>query len=228
MRHLTAMLILGAFLLAGNVRAETFKVKHDHFWRSCTGVLVFGDHTVEYFDDHKKHSRSWKYQDIQQLAIAPGRISILTYHARKREFGADQAFHFTLLAGKLSEPFRQAVGGKLARPMVSGIVPETTAVRFNIPARHKMFLKSSQGILEFGEEYLVYRSGEGNDSRIWRYEELLSIGSTGPFQLRLGALQKTGGEYGEEKNYVFDLKRRMTAEEYDFIWEKVNRLHKRF
>ena len=49
------------------------------------------------------------------------------------------------------------------------------------------------------------------------------MGSTGPFQLRIGALQKTGGEYGEEKNYVFDLKRRLTSEEYDFIWEKINR-----
>jgi len=41
-----------------------------------------------------------------------------------------------------------------------------------------------------------------------------------PFQLRIRALQKTGGEYGEEKNYVFGLKRRLAPAEYDFIWVK--------
>ena len=223
MRRLGVMLLACAFLAAGNARAETFRVEHDHLWRSCKGSLVFGDKTVEYVADKKEHSRSWKYEDIQQLALMPGRISILTYNARKVEFGADQAFSFKLISGTLSEQFRIDIAAKLTRPIVSAIVPEKMDVRFSIPARHRLFMSDSQGILEFGDDCIIYRSAEPKDSKIWRYDELLSMGSTGPFQLRIGALQKTGGEYGEEKNYVFDLKRRMTSEEYDFIWEKINR-----
>jgi hypothetical protein len=223
MRGLITIILVYSFLIAGNALAETFQVEHDHFWRSCKGTLVFGAATVEYITEKKENSRVWKYEDIQQLAIAPGRISVLTYDTRKVEFGADQAFNFKLLSGALSDRFRQEVEKKLARPLVSSIVPEQIQVKFSIPARHRLFLDDSQGILEFGEEEVVYRSSRPRDSWIWRYDEVLSIGSTGPFQLRLGAIQKTGGEYGEEKNYVFDLKRRLASEEYDFIWGKINR-----
>jgi hypothetical protein len=223
MKRRTSIFLFVAFLAAATAWSETFQVEHSHSWRSCKGKLVFGDTTVEYIAEKKEHSRIWKYEDIQQLAIVPGRISILTFNARKIEFGADQAFNFKLLSGALSDQFRMEISRKLTRPIVSGILPEKIDARFSIPARHRLFLKGSQGILEFGEETIAYRADEPGNSRIWHYDELLSMGSTGPFQLRLGALQKTGGEYGEEKNYVFDLKRRMTSEEYDFIWVKINR-----
>jgi hypothetical protein len=222
MRQLTWAFLLISFLACGNARAETFQVEHDHLWRRCKGSLIFGDTTVEYVAGEKAHARLWKYEDIQQLAISPGRISILLYNARRIALGADQAFNFKVISGAMNEQFRKEIGKKLSRPLVSGIIPETMESRFSIPARHRLFLSDSQGVLEFGDEHILYRSGQPVDSKVWRYDELLSVGSTGPFQLRIGALQKTGGEYGEEKNYVFDLKRRMTSEEYDFIWGKIN------
>jgi len=222
MKKIVIMLLAAGILLAGKSWAETLQVEHDHFWRGCKGRLIFGDKTVEYIADKKDHSRSWNYEDIQQLAIVPGRITILAYTTRRIDLGADHAFNFKLLAGKLSDSFRQEMEKKLTHPIVSGIVPDKTQARFAIPVRHRQFLKASQGILEFSDDYILYRSAEGRDSRIWHYDDLLSVGSTGPFQLRLGALQKTGGEYGEEKNYVFDLKRRLKPEEYDFVWGKIH------
>jgi hypothetical protein len=223
MKRFIMICLVNFFLIALNAGAETFQVEHEHVWRSCKGKLAFGDKTVEYIADKKEHSRIWKYEDLQQLAILPDRISILTYDTRKVDLGSDQVFNFKLLSGKIDDKFRQEMAAKLTRPIVSGIVPEKIEARFTIPARHRLFLNDSQGALEFGEEYIIYRASEAGNSRIWRYDELLSLGSTGPFQLRLGALQKTGGQYGEEKNYVFDLKRRMKSEEYDFIWEKINK-----
>ena len=224
MRRLRVFLFACAFLAAGGLRADTFEVKHDHFLGSCGGRLVFGDRTVDYLTDKKSHSRSWKYEDIQQLEIAPSRITILTYRSRRIEFGRDQAFNFKLVPGTLTDRFRTDVSRKLARPVVSAIIPEKSDARFSIPARHKRIPGgSSQGILEFGETQIVFRAEEPGNSRVWRYEELLSTGSTGPYQFRIGALEKTGGEYGDEKNYLFDLKRRMTSKEYDFIWFKIYR-----
>ena len=93
MKRLTGTLLACFFLLAGNVWGEAFQVEHDHFWRACKGKLVFGESTVEFIAAKQEHSQLWKYEDIQQVAIAPGRISILTYDARKIDLGADHIFY---------------------------------------------------------------------------------------------------------------------------------------
>jgi hypothetical protein len=211
------------FLIAGNACAETFQVEHRHVWGGCKGKLVFTDTGIEYVTGKKAHARTWKYENIQQLELAPQSIVILTYNSRKVGLGADQTFKFKVLSGVLNEQFQKKIEGRLSRPLVSSILPDQQQLQFSIPVRHRLFLSDSQGLLEFGADQVAYRSGRQKDSRIWRYDELLSIGSTGPFQIRIGALEKTGGEYGEEKNYVFDLKRRLHPDEYDFIWNRINR-----
>ena len=35
-------------------------------------------------------------------------------------------------------------------------------------------------------------------------------------------MERTGGEYGAEKNFIFDLKRHLDPEIYDFLWRKIN------
>jgi hypothetical protein len=223
MKKSMMMSLIFIFLIAPNALAWNFDVEHEHLLRNCKGKLVFGDTTVEYIAGNKEDARIWKYENIQQLAIAPAKISILTYNTTKIEFGADRVFNFKVIAGIPDDQFRKDMETRLSRPLVSSILPEHINMHFSIPARHRLFMSDSQGVLEFGEDYVIYRAEKQKDSQAWRYDELLSLGSTGPFQLRLGALQKTGGEYGEEKNYVFDLKRQLVPEEYDFIWEKINR-----
>jgi hypothetical protein len=219
--------IILAFTLAApavaNAMSRSFDVEHRHLLRNFKGKLIFSDATVEYVPEKDEPRRLWKYEDIQQLALTPGRISILTYQRKKIELGADAAFHYRILSGTMDDLFRKEMENKLVRPLVSAILPEAIACRFSLPVRHRKFLSDTQGVLEFGEDSIVFRSTRATDSRVWHYDDLLSVGSTGPFQLRLGALQKTGGEFGEEKNYIFDLKRRLRPEEYDFIWEKINR-----
>jgi len=197
------------FLAVPGATAVTFQVRHDHLLGSCTGDLVFTDAAVEYRASKTGHARTWKYEDIQQLELAPGHISILTYEGRKLELG-DRSFDFNVLAGEVDEAFRRDMENRLTRPLVSSVIPEQAQARYTIPARRRRFAGGgSQGVLEFGDLYLVYRAGDAKASQIWRYDELQSIGTTGPFQLRVD-------------NHVFDLKRRLRTEEYDFLWDKVN------
>jgi hypothetical protein len=208
---LSIILILSA---AATGMAQTFEVEHEHWLRSCKGKLVFGDNTVDFISEKKEHSRSWKYDDIQQLDLDSKQVVILSYDRRKIELGADRSFAFKLLSGTISNQFREEMAKKLGHPLISSVIPEQIKVRFSIPARHRLTLSGTQGVLEFGDDCIIYRSERADDSRIWRYKELISIGSTGPFQLRIGAL---------EKDYVFDLKRKLLPDEYDFIWLKINR-----
>jgi hypothetical protein len=194
--------------------AQTFDVEHEHRLRSCKGRLVFGDTAVDFISQKKEHSHTWKYEDIQQLDLDSKRVIILSYDRTKIGLGADRSFTFKLLSGTISNQLREELGRRLAHPLVSSVLPEPIKVKFSIPARHRLTLSGTQGVLEFGDELVIYRSEKPDDSRAWRYKELESIGSTGPFQLRIGAL---------EKDYVFDLKRRLLPDEYDFIWLKVNR-----
>jgi hypothetical protein len=194
--------------------AQTFDVEHEHRLRSCKGKLVFGDTTVDFISQKKEHSHTWKYEDIQQLDLDSKRIVMLTYDRRKIELGADRSFTFKLLSGTISIQLREEMGRRLSHPLVSSVLPDQIKAKFSIPARHRLTLSGTQGVLEFGDELVIYRSEKPADSRVWRYQDLASIGSTGPFQLRIGAL---------EKDYVFDLKRSLLPDEYDFIWLKVNR-----
>jgi len=209
MMRILATFLTFSFLAVPGAMAATFQVRHDHLLGSCTGDLVFTDAAVEYRASKTGHARAWKYEDIQQLELTPERISILTYEGRKFEPG-DRSFHFKVLAGEVNEAFRRDMENRLTRPLVSSVIPEQAHARYTIPARRRRFRGGgSQGVLEFGERYLVYRAADAKDSQIWRYDDLQSIGTTGPFQLRVD-------------NQVFDLKRRLRTEEYDFLWDKVN------
>ena len=119
--------ILADSFCCDNYWGETFRSSIP-LLGGCKGKLVFGDTTANLFLKSKEHSHVWKYEDIQQLAIAPGRISILTYETRKIEFGTDQAFNFKVLSGN-GQIGSKEKGRKLSRPVVSGVMPEQE-VRF--------------------------------------------------------------------------------------------------
>ena len=77
-------------------------------------------------------------------------------------------------------------------------------------------------MLEIGDQYVIYKTNVPKDSRIWRYQDISSVGTTGPYQLRFTSMDRTEGEFGGERNFVFSLKERLAAEAYDFIWWKIN------
>ena len=223
--HLMILLIGSFFFFSSLSIAESrFKVKHDHGIRGCQGELVFGDTSVEYRTSHKKDARVWKYEDIQQLGLlSPKKISLLTYEDQRLEFGKDKIFNFQLAEGTISQSLWTFLQGKLTKPLVSEIVPANIKFKYEIPVKHQHAFGGCQGTLEVGEQYVVYQTANKSHSRIWRYEDISSIGSTGPFELRLSTMERTGGEYGAEKNYIFDLKRRLDPAAYDFVWWKLNR-----
>jgi hypothetical protein len=178
---------------------------------------------MEYLTSHKKDARTWKYVDIQQLGlVADKKISVVTYEDRKLQLGKDRIFNFELTQGTIPPSLRNALQARMTKPLVSAVIPELPAPVYQIPVKHQHALGGCQGTLEIGEQQVVYRTPHSPDSRIWRHQDISSIGSTGPFQLRLSSMERTGGEHASEKNFIFDLKHRLEPELYDFLWRKVN------
>jgi hypothetical protein len=221
---LTAI-VLNTWTMAEETRLE---VKHDHLFTSCKGQLIFNDNGVRYETKDSKHARDWKYEDIQQLGIEPNKVVVLTYRDRLLYLGKDEKFTFEVTEGQVKDSLRAFVEEKLTRPLVSAVLPSEVVVRYRIPVKHRRALRGTEGVLELSDRYLIYRTTNDqskgkSDARIWRYDELVSVGSTGPFQLRVTAMERTGGEYGGGKNFVFDLKEKLPEQAYDYLWDKINR-----
>jgi hypothetical protein len=208
----------GCLILAGAMYASAaqFEVRHKHFKGGCYGVMTVDEKGLR-FTGPNGHEWSWSYPDIQQLTLASGRIRVLTYQDQKLLLGRDREFEFTgriptgqlaeFLRGRMDQRFVEAVA-QPERPATG--VPDLPV--WSIPVKHLRTISGSQGTLSFGADTIIYASE--NDSRAWRYSDIRSISSSGPFQLSIVTL---------EKGFDFQLKQPITEARYNELWLQIER-----
>jgi hypothetical protein len=217
---------LGGLLLvcfALQAQEVRFPVMHVRLLKNRTGELVFGETGIEYRTKEKKAAHTWKYEDIQQFGLlSPKELTILTYEDSKWKFGKDLFYRFKITAGEITPAFWARLQAKLKRPVVSALIPPDIIPKFTIRVKHLRGFRGTQGMLEISDQYILYKTDVPKDSRIWRYQDISSVGTTGPYQLRLTSMDRANGEFGGERNFVFSLKERLPSEAYDFIWWKIN------
>jgi hypothetical protein len=164
------------------------------------------------FTGAKKHAWSWKYEDIQQLRLAPESIYILTYQDSKLRLGEDREYNFTgsipagklytLLKDRMDQRFVAAVGQAIGLPT------------WSLPVKHLRPVIGSEGTLSFGADAIVYSTPARDESRTWRYSDIESIASSGPFQLSITTL---------EKGFNFQLKQPITEARYNDLWLQIEK-----
>jgi hypothetical protein len=214
------MLLVSSALQAQEVR---FPVRHERLLRDRTGELIFSETGIEYRTKDKGDARTWKYEDIQQLGmLSPKELTIITFEDSKWKFGKDLFYRFTIATGEITPALWTHLQTKLKRPVVSALIPPDIAPKFTIPVKHLRGFSGTQGMLEIGDEYIIYKTAVPKDSRIWRFQDISSVGTTGPYQMRITSMDRTDNESGGERNFVFSLKERLAPEAYDFIWWKIN------
>jgi hypothetical protein len=211
-------LILAATLAS----ATQFTVRHEHLRGGCAGTMTV-DETGVRFTGAKKHAWSWKYEDIQQLKLSPESIYILTYKDSKLRLGADRAYNFTgkipaeelypLLKDRMDQRFVAAVG-QPERPATGAIGLPT----WSLPVKHLRPIVGSEGTLSFTADAIVYATPAKTESRTWRYSDIESIGSSGPFQLTITTL---------EKGFNFQLKQPITEARYNQLWLQIEKTNGR-
>jgi hypothetical protein len=214
------LLLLGSTLHAQEAR---FPVRHDRLLRDRIGELIFGETGIEYRTKVKGDARIWKYEDIQQLGLLSSKeLTIISYEDSKWKLGKDLFYRFTITKGEMTSALWTQLQAKLKRPVVSALFPQDIVAKFTIPVKHMRGFSGTQGILEIGEEYILYKTTVPKDSRIWRYQDISSVGTTGPYQMRLTSMDRAENESGGDRNFIFSLKKRLAPEAYDFIWWKIN------
>jgi hypothetical protein len=199
-------------ILAGALASATqFTVRHEHLRGGCAGAMTVDENGVR-FTGAKRHVWSWKYDDIQQLRLAPESIYILTYKDSKLRLGKDREYNFTgkmpaeelyaLLKERMDQRFVAAVGEAIGLPT------------WSVPAKHLRPVIGSEGTLQFTAEAIVYSTPTKTESRTWRYADIESIASSGPFQLTITTL---------EKGFNFQLKQPITEARYNQLWLQIEK-----
>jgi hypothetical protein len=214
------LLLVGSALQAQEVR---FLVRHVRLLQDRPGELIFDETGIKFRTQDKGDARTWKYEDIQQLGLLSLKeLTIVTYEDSKWKLGKDLFYRFIITNGELTPSLWTQLQSKFKRPVVSALIPPDIVARFTISVKHLRGFMGTQGRLDIGDEYIIYKTAVPKDSRIWRYQDISSVGTAGMYQMRLTSMDRAENESGSERNFIFSLKERLAPEAYDFIWWKIN------
>jgi len=204
-------LILAATLAS----ATQFKVRHEHLRKGCAGTMTV-DETGVSFTGAKKHAWSWKYEDIQQLRLSSESIYILTYKDSKLRLGKDREYNFI---GKIpAEELYPLLKDRMDQRFVAAVGQVSDLPSWSLPAKHLRPIVGSEGTLSFTADAIVYSTAVRAESRTWRYSDIDTIASSGPFQLTITTLEKT---------FNFQLKQPITEARYNNLWLQIEKTNGR-
>ena len=213
----------GCMIAAGALWASAaqFAVRHDHLNGSCTGILTVDEGGVAFAGGPKGHSWKWSLQEIQELKLEPHRILLVSYRDSIMRFGADREYRFDgdFSAASLYEMLRDRMDQRL----VAAFAQATNAPQWSAPVKRLGTIHGSQGTLAFGPDSAVYSSDAKGASRTWRYTDIESISSSGPFQLTITSWERARSHYGDRKAFNFQLKEALSEARYNQLWLEIER-----
>src|SRR5947208_345317 len=84
------------FCTVFSAAAQSYEVRHKHLRKGTPGILRIDDASIAFEEKGKdaKHSRVWKYEDIQQLTLGPDELRIVTYEDNRLQLGRDRVYLF--------------------------------------------------------------------------------------------------------------------------------------
>jgi hypothetical protein len=178
-------------------------------------MLRIDDNSLSFEESGKqaKHSRTWKYDDIQELALGTATLRIATYEDNRWELGRDRVYLFDQVpAAAVAEwyPFFRA---RLDERFVAALALGPVKPEWQIPAKLIHGRVGSQGVLLVGADCVVFRSSRPTDSRTWRVSDLENVSSSDPFDLTIAT---------HEREFRFQLKQALVEARYQELWTRIN------
>ncbi len=202
----------------------TFEVRHQHLRGGATGVLRIGEESIA-FEESKdgKHSREWKYADIQQLSLSPAELRILTYEDRKWQFGRDRDYVFDRLPEGLVKQVCPLFQRALGQRFIAELADPDMRAAWQMPAKLRHGLRGSEGTLLIGEDRIVYQSKTAGESRVWRFDDIDNIATAGLFDLSITTLERSPWRHAGPTEFRFQLKQPLGEDRYNELWRRIYR-----
>jgi len=138
------------------------------------------------------------------------------------KLGADREYQFDLAGDKTFADAFQFLKGRLDQRLVAAISDHLSSILWVIPVEHLLRFGGDEGVLQVGLDSIVYTSADETHSRTWRYQDIDSISSSGPFQLTITTFERAKTHYGNLKGFNFELKQRLEDARYNELWLRLN------
>ena len=213
----TAIVILTACALPAMGQEFRYQARHDHLRKGGAGALIIGTTGVTFTEAARHrhpHEWRWSWQDIQRLTVSPRRLTVLTYQDNRWRMGADRAYRFDLSEGESLVPAYEMLRGLLDQRLVAVLPDAAAPPLWRMPVKHLLPFGGSHGVLAAGPDAVVYKTQRKGEPRTWRYRDIESVSSSGPFELTLTT---------HEKTFRFQLKEPLAEARYRDLWRRVNR-----
>jgi len=208
----TGWLILAAALA---VHAAEFPGQHQDLRKACAGTMTVDAAGIR-FSGAPGHAWNWKLEDIQQLALAPDSIRILTYESGKLPLQPDRSYAFT---GRIPAAELAAfLVPRMDRRLVLELAEPAAADAWSIPVRQLSRNRGSQGSLAFGSDSVTYLTPARDQSRTWRYADIRTISSADDFELSIVT---------RERDFHFQLKQPIDEARYNQLWLQIEQKNRR-
>ncbi len=193
------------------------------------GTLTVTDSGISFQETGKggkkpKHPKSWRwsYGDIQQLAIAPKSLTVLTYDDSRWKFGADKQYVFDLVSDKTFAEAYQMLKNRLDQRLVAAVPDTAKEILWEVPAKRLVRFGGDDGVLQVGASEIVFKSKKPGDSRTWRYQDIDNVSSSGPFNLAITTFERAKMDFASLKQFNFELKQRLDEARYNDLWLRLN------
>ncbi|MDP9170767.1 MAG: hypothetical protein M3N54_09135 [Acidobacteriota bacterium] len=209
-----ALMCLAALTLGATT--QDYQVRHRHLRNGAPGVLRIDDNSISFQESGKqaKHSRTWKYDDIQELTLSADTLRVVTYEDNRRELGRDRVYVFDRLPAGLAADWYPRFRLKLDARFVAALADDPLPAEWQVPAKLLHGRTGSQGILLVGAASVVYKSAQPGESRTWRIADLENVSTSGEFDLTVNT---------HEREFRFQLKQPLAEAQYQTLWLRVNR-----
>ena len=171
---------------------------------------------------HGDHSRSWKYEQIQQLELTDTTLRLLTYEDQRWQFGRDREYIFDHLPKDFAKSVYPRWKDKLDQRFIARLADVDVVTLAEFPAKLTGLTKGVEGTLRFAEDRIVFRTTKPGESRTWRLTDIDNIASAGPFDLSITTLERHGAWNTGTREFRFQLQRPMEEARFNELWRRVN------
>ena len=204
-------------LLAEPIAAQTLSVIHKkRFQRDGKGEIEITEQGITYKAEKEKHSRRWKWDDIQHFdRMSEKEFILLSYEDRRLLLGRDRQYHFRLTGGVLSDDLLEMISQKIHRPLTDRVVSDTGNVQYKIPVKHLHTFGGCQGTLEFTQGAVRYVTDRKKDARSWQLgRDVQLVSSSDPYRIQFQVYENNRREFSQTRIYRFALKEPLDASFY--------------
>ncbi|MBI4442588.1 MAG: hypothetical protein HY649_04360 [Acidobacteria bacterium] len=226
---LIAVVALWAVQAAYAQQEFHYEARHDHWLKACKGTLRIDEQGVSFLEVNKGkkekdlHRWQWSYQEIQQLELAPNRLRVLSYKDNIWKLGADREYEFEVPSGALADEAYAFLRDRLDQRFVAVLADAEVVPLWQVPVKRLGRIAGSEGILVVGENRIVFRSDEQEESRSWRYADIENVSTSGPYQLTITTFERNKFHYNNLKQFNFALKQPLGEDRFNDLWRKLNK-----